>query len=305
MLTAIVLGLSAVGCRESMEPAEQPRTLSGPGLQLTVPAAWDGRAYLVHDVTPVVEAASFPLPPVGVDVPKDPPAAALGGGGIYLALIDMGSVRYGGVPVPSPVSWTEATLPVAVRESDLETSGLLSVASRYLVIGHRAYSLRIALGPEGPLREQLDEANAVLSSLSLEDWLPTTCPPNWPGPWTVCPEARWVGRVAERAGYRIVDETGSALVVEGQGRGFYIHATRMPRMTEQSFAATSRRGRLSPAGTVEGVEIFGYESQRRSWLAQQFVFWITPGPPAAARLPAVAEMGGLVRASLDLPAPDH
>jgi len=56
---------------------------------------------------------------------------------------------------------------------------------------------------------------------------------DWPGPWTVCPQADWVRRVAAAAGYRTVGETGSALIAKGRGDNFYIWATQPERTAEE------------------------------------------------------------------------
>ncbi len=138
------------------------------------------------------------------------------------------------------------------------------------------------------------------STLSVTEWRPNDCPPNWPGPWTACPEAEWVRLVAETAGYRITDETGSALVAEGRGDGFYIHAT---PMSEKHFLATARREEWRRRGSAEGVQLFG-EDPWRWWRAQGFVFWLHAGPHADATLPTHRGLPALVRASLDLPPPE-
>jgi len=147
--------------------------------------------------------------------------------------------------------------------------------------------------------EEGRRANDVLSTLSVTEWKPEDCPPSWPGPWTACPEADWVRVITETAGYRVIDETGSALVAEGGGDGFYIHAT---PMSEKHFVATAGREEWPRGGKVEGVEIFG-DDLRRWWRAQGFVFWIFAGPGADSTLPGIRELPALVRATLDLPPP--
>jgi hypothetical protein len=135
---------------------------------------------------------------------------------------------------------------------------------------------------------------------SVAEWEPDECPPNWPGPWTACPEADWVRRIAETAGYRVTGDTGSALTAEGRGDGFYIWATPMP---EEHRVATAAREDWARRGRVEGVEVFG-DDQWRWWPAQGFVVWLHAGPSAEATLPSLREMTPLVRASLDLPPPE-
>lgn len=110
------------------------------------------------------------------------------------------------------------------------------------------------------------------------------CPrPNWPGPWTACAEARWVGRVVEADGYQVGDGrgTGSALIAEGRGRTFYVWA-----------AGTGADG---SAPTDDGV--------RTSWTAQGFTFWVESGPSFTDTKPTVAELKGIVAASRRIPPP--
>ena len=105
------------------------------------------------------------------------------------------------------------------------------------------------------------------------------CPrPDWPGPWTACAEARWVGRVVEAGGYRIGDGrgTGSALIAEGRGRAFYV------------WAASTGAGDSQPA--EDGV--------RTSWNAQGFTFWVESGPSASGEVKAnLDELEPVVAAS--------
>jgi hypothetical protein len=300
----IVALATACSSGDSEQPAEEGRSISGAGLELTVPTAWDGRLYLADDVSPVVQAASFPLAPTDAYFPDDPPPDAFGEDGVYVALMNIGDVSYGGVPpTRRPLRWETPTLPLTVARShfDHQDEALgLSVATRYVIVYGRAFILRVALASDDPSNDLLAAANDVLSTLSVTEWRPDECPPNWPGPWTACPEADWVRLIAETAGYRITDETGSALVTEGHGDGFYIHAT---PMSEKHFVVTARREEWPRRGRVEGVEIFG-EDIWRWWRAQGFVFWLHAGPTADATLPTLGELPALVRASLDLPPPD-
>ena len=127
------------------------------------------------------------------------------------------------------------------------------------------------------------------------------CPPDWPGPWTACPEAEWVRQVAEHAGYRITAETGSALSARGQGWSFYVWAT---EGTREEIAEASKRERWQTLDTVEGVTVYGDESLWRWWVVGGFVVWLQAGPYEDSRLPPLAEMDSLVRASRAVPPPD-
>ena len=130
---------------------------------------------------------------------------------------------------------------------------------------------------------------------------PKECPPDWPGPWTACPEADWVGKVAERAGYRISGETRSALIAKGNGRSFYIWAT--PAGTPKKIENAVRNEDWQPLGSVEGVQVYGDESIWRWWVAEGFTIWLQAGPIRDSRLPSLAEMESLVRASETVPRP--
>ena len=48
---------------------------------------------------------------------------------------------------------------------------------------------------------------------------------------------------------------------------------------------------------IEGVTVYGDESLWRWWVAGGFVVWLQAGPYEDSRLPPLAEMDSLVRAS--------
>jgi hypothetical protein len=126
------------------------------------------------------------------------------------------------------------------------------------------------------------------------------CPPDWPGPWTACPEARWVEELAERAAYRITGETGSALIAVGNGRSFYIWATEAKPAETGTMAKREKWRRL---GTVEGVEVYGDEGLWRWWPGEGFVVWLQAGPHSNSQIPSLDEMDSLVSASKTVPPP--
>jgi hypothetical protein len=171
-----------------------------------------------------------------------------------------------------------------------------------LVLAVLATAAATACGTSQEPPSGRDEIPAVAEAATGETTpSPQECPPNWPGPWTACPEARWVRQVAERAGYRVVAETGSALVAEGEGRSFYIWAT---ELAGKELSATAKREEWHPLGVVEGVEVFGDEREWRWWSAQGFVFWLHAGPLEDATIPELREMAALVRTSQELPPPN-
>lgn len=128
--------------------------------------------------------------------------------------------------------------------------------------------------------------------------LSVECPPDWPGPWTACPEAEWVERVAERAGYRITGKTGSALIARGRGQSFYIWGF---GATEQEIEQAANREAWHPLALVEGVVVYGDEDMWRWWVADGFILWLQAGPTMDSRPPSLAEMGALVEASATVP----
>jgi hypothetical protein len=124
--------------------------------------------------------------------------------------------------------------------------------------------------------------------------VPDECGPAWDGPWTACPEADWVQRVAERAGYRITGETGSALIAQGKGQGFYILGYEAP---EQEVRKVAAREGWKPLAVVEGVVVYGDERLWRWWVVDEFILLLHAGPYEDSKLPPLDEMGALVEAS--------
>jgi hypothetical protein len=150
----------------------------------------------------------------------------------------------------------------------------------------------LACGGEPREVEETSERRQVEPAATSEE-----CPADWPGPWTTCPEADWVGRVAERAGYRLTGETGSALIAKGEGSSFYIWATQAPSLAIRE----ASRGVWEPLGRVEGVQVFGDESLWRWWVVDDSVLWLQAGPYEHSRLPYLEEVESLVRASESVP----
>jgi hypothetical protein len=110
------------------------------------------------------------------------------------------------------------------------------------------------------------------------------CPrPDWPGPWTACSEARWVGRVVEAAGYSVGDGrgTGAALIATGRGRRFFVWA--------------GETGAADRPPADDGV--------RTSWSTQGYTFWVESGPSTDDVKPTVDELGPVVAASMRIRPP--
>ena len=116
------------------------------------------------------------------------------------------------------------------------------------------------------------------------------------GPWTTWPEAFWTRRIAEEGGYRIVSETGSALVAAGKGHEFSIWATE-PERPIGEIASKEKWRRIA---TVRGVAGYGDRDLWRFWVAQGFIFWVKAGPRDSSVLPAPGRLGAVIDASLRL-----
>jgi hypothetical protein len=102
------------------------------------------------------------------------------------------------------------------------------------------------------------------------------------GGWSTGPEARWVRKIVEAAGYNVFSQTGSALVATTEGQEFYIWATpsRLP----------SRMPNWRRLATVRGVPIYGDRDLWRGWHAHGFNFWVQgSGAPAAGRLAPIVD----------------
>jgi hypothetical protein len=106
----------------------------------------------------------------------------------------------------------------------------------------------------------------------------------------------WSRAVAEAAGYKIVENTGSAWVARGRGRSFYIWAVESiaaARLTNEGFRILRR---------VNGVPIYT-DGLRVAWRTRSATFWIEAGPTEESLAPRPSELGSLVRASKTVASP--
>lgn len=136
--------------------------------------------------------------------------------------------------------------------------------------------------------------------LSDYDCLKHRLPPNP----TYCTVERWLRGLAQKAGYRVVGNTGSAWLVANDPRvqqgHFYLSVT-------DAFDAKQFPD-LGAQKTVEGVVVYG--SRRRVWQTQGLSFWVEPAgpyktipPPPDADTVALDALGRLIEATVTTPRP--
>ena len=163
-----------------------------------------------------------------------------------------------------------------------------SGGSAQFVDGGRSFGAYVLAGLDAP-DGRVDEARRVLDTLRVSSEA-----------WTVGPEADWVRGVAEAGGYRVVGDSGSALVAEGKGRSFYIWTTRAERPLSVIAAEAGNWRRLAVVG---GVPVYGDDDLWRFWEAQGFVFWAQAGPRADSVVPSPAELAQVLAASATISPP--
>ncbi len=102
----------------------------------------------------------------------------------------------------------------------------------------------------------------------------------------------------EAAGYRIVSETGSALVAKGGGDEFYVWTTR--RALLPTIEQIVKDEGWEELGSASRVTIYGDKRLWRWWPAHDTIFWVKAGPHETSTVPDVGELDQLVGASLRL-----
>jgi hypothetical protein len=285
--------------------AEPARRLERNGVSIIVPAGWDGRI-LSRDAAGswgvIFQVANFELPPSDGLEPlqelsprEEDPNKAKGAGNVLVTVV---SDEAGGDQAPATIALDD------LREARRIPRGH-TLAERSFCYGEPCIRIEVDFGaraPEATLRAQVDD---VLASLAVEqgrrpaDAKPDDdgargCPrESWPGPWVACAEADWVRRVVESGGYRVVGETGSALVAEGKGQSFYAWTTPAARHPAAIAAEAGNSRRLA---IVHGVAIYG-DDVWRFWEAQGFIFWVNAGPAQDSIVPSPAALGRLIEAS--------
>jgi hypothetical protein len=125
------------------------------------------------------------------------------------------------------------------------------------------------------------------------------CPrEHWSGPWSACAEAEWVRKVARSAGFRVTEETLTALVVANAEARFYLWTT--GHEVDDVLRVEAHWKNLA---TVAGTPVYGDDALWRWWGAQGFVFWVKEGPTEDDRLPPPEQLEGLIRASKEIAPP--
>jgi hypothetical protein len=291
--------------------APDQRELARNGISMAVLPRWDGRI-LFRDAAGSqgvsFQVANFELPanegfepPQELPPGEEDPIKAMDAGDVLVTVV---SDHPGGEPAPATISLDDLRrLPAGT----LRVPHGHTLAVRSFCYGARCVQVEVDLG--GPAEPALlNQVEKVLASLEVEqrsasttsaDDGPRGCPrDNWPGPWTACAEAEWVRRVVEKAGYRVVGATGSALVARGHGRSFYVWTTR-GEQTAQEIADDEGGDYLA---SIASVRLYG-DDDWRFWGAQGFIFWVHEGPRGDAIVPAPAELAQLVRASWTISPP--
>lgn len=116
------------------------------------------------------------------------------------------------------------------------------------------------------------------------------------GRWVSSCEGKWVRAFVRAAGFRIVDESGSAWIARGRGSSFYIWGVPI-----------ADSGGLWDEGyrRVAGVRGKGLYSDgiRFTWAARGGRVWVEPGPDPSEPDPGRAVLAPLVRASVSVQPP--
>ncbi len=291
-----------------VEPAAASRRLERNGVSLTAPIGWDSRI-LFRDRTGswgvVFQAANFELPPNrGLEPPQqlplgqEDPIKAMAGGDVLVTVV---SDEADGTSTAATITLDD--LRFLPADAPRVPHGH-ALAEGSFCFESRCVQIEVVFGRRVPASTERGQVNDLLASILVEPSArsadtssagedPRGCPrPDWPGPWTACAEADWVRGVVEAGGYRVVGETGSALVAEGKGRSFYIWTTRARRSP-----AAMAVGNWRHLADVNGVGVYGDEVLWRFWEAQGSIFWVKEGPTGDSVVPSPHELEALLEAS--------
>jgi hypothetical protein len=123
------------------------------------------------------------------------------------------------------------------------------------------------------------------------------------GPWSECStEAVWVQEVIAQAGFTILRATGSAFVVEAEGKSFYMSAIAVSRQDHpgvESLQEAVQNGAYQLYAEIDGIPIYT-DGIRYVWITQALQVHVQGGPPTDP-LPSDAVLGTVVRLTQAIP----
>ena len=192
------------------------------------------------------------------------------------------------------------------RESPPQTqrSGTITRITRRRSVGTLLFALAIGVFAIGlAIRAFGDGPGRPLPPANTEDETPTgpgTCDY---GPWIKhCPEAGWARSVVAAAGLEIVDEQAVLIVGTPKGGEFYFWAMD-PSLHEQVTPVSEivASGEVLVVDHVDGVPIYGFDSNRRLWLWSHHGLNVFVDGRAPLAAPSRHDIVALVRASGSVP----
>jgi hypothetical protein len=273
-------------------PAEAPPAPSGDtrrfadgddGVAVTIPSGWTYHEDPSgpDDPKTLFAFGSWPFEEGGDCAPTAaqaalPPAGALVWVMEYLGQPDL-AVDIG--PRPGSFRFDEETL------ATYECSLVPSYMFRFRGPSGRAFQAHIALGP-AVTDETRRLVQFAVRSIEILTPHPDGCPEG--GPWShpACPEQAWVREVVDRAGYEVVGDTGSALIIDAGGIEFSMHTTSVADdPVNQSFEERiwEREGyRLH--GTADEIPSYT-DGIRDIWTVHGLHVWITSAEPEPDPVP--------------------
>lgn len=179
---ALVLSIAAAGtlvgascaAPKGVQGSRSSTSIDAYGIRMEFPEDWDARiSYLEGTPGPVVEAATFPLPPPGPDP-------------LYLATRSMRpedailALREETSACPCD-GFVRASGPVSIRPEDFTTWGGLdethSLATRSVAINGRSIELWVNFGTNPASEAAIGEVNGILASMSFADSPGDPAPP--------------------------------------------------------------------------------------------------------------------------------
>jgi hypothetical protein len=194
--------------------------------------------------------------------------------------------------------------PYRERPPETRRSGTITRITRRPSVGTLLFALAIGVFAIGlAIRAFGDGPGRPLPPANSEDETPTgpgTCDY---GPWIKhCPEAGWARSVVAAAGLEIVDEQAVLIVGTPKGGEFYFWAMD-PSLHGQvtPVSETVASGEALVVDHVDGVPIYGFDSNRRLWLWSHHGLNVFVDGRAPLAAPSRQDIVALVRASGSVP----